>query len=693
MEYLQGKLDSVRNPEGLWVNTSYFSESARFYQENGVYTHAPWGSDEWLDFWQQELERTRNGYSVGGAFITGDHYFYLNYCPIKRTVSKGQKAAKKGFDFPDFWDGDYNYFHSLDIARNGITPERLKELNLEVLPLDLEGGKHVVVAKARRKGFSFKNAALCVNRYNNTRDFSTVIGAYDKKYLFPKGTMEMVHRYVRFLDQHTAWAKKRQYADTQMHIKASYKEEVNGVVSEKGYKSEIEAVTFMNNPHAARGKSPDLFLWEEAGDFDNLLDAIAVTKPAMEDGIYVTGQMIAYGTGGDMDRGTIALSTLFYYPETYGFMRFENIWDEGAAGTSCSYFVPEYQTKIGYIDDNGNSDSQRAIEDEKILRKELVSNPNGAMALVKRMQEHPLEPKEAFLNSNVNEFPVELLQNQLNRVKTHKLFQKKGQPCIITKSEGQVKVIPDLKGRLKPITEFPLQSQTSEGCLVVYEHPISNAPRGLYKIGYDPYVQDQSTGPSLGSIIVYKSTNFITKTRDMIVAEYTGRPNTPDDCHRIAELLAEYYGTTIMHENMVKDVESYFNRRQKLHLLSTQADSVIAAATKNSKVNRRFGIHMNVQIKDACEKYIKSWLLTEREQDEEGRVWTNVDFIYSPAILEELIKFNRKKGNYDRVMALAMVMVQIQNDSPDHVYGDKNNDQNLKDFAELVKNKYRNGRT
>jgi hypothetical protein len=145
----------------------------------------------------------------------------------------------------------------------------------------------------------------------------------------------------------------------------------------------------------------------------------------------------------------------------------------------------------------------------------------------------------------------------------------------------------------------------------------------------------------------------------MVVANYVGRMNTADDTHRVVEMLAELYNAEIMHENMVRDVKSYFEKKRKLHLLAAQPDAVISKNIKNSKVARVFGIHMNDQLKDAGAKYIKQWLLRERDVDEFGNKILNLDTISDPGLLEELILFNRK-GNFDRVMAFMMIMFQLE---------------------------------
>lgn len=110
---------------------------------------------------------------------------------------------------------------------------------------------------------------------------------------------------------------------------------------------------------------------------------------------------------------------------------------------------------------------------------------------------------------------------------------------------------------------------------------------------------------------------------------------------------------------MIRDVKSYFEKNRKLHLLAAQPDAVISKTIKNSKVARIYGIHMNSELKDAGSKYIKQWLLKERDVDEFGNKVLNLDLISDPGLLEELILFN-KKGNFDRVMAFMMIMFQLE---------------------------------
>ena len=200
----------IRNKSGIWVNSSCFSEVAREFKKTGVYCGDPEGSVGHQEFWDREEDRILNGYEVGGARITGEHYFYLNYSPILRTVedknaSRGKKKSiiKKSVDFPDFWDGDYNYYWIKEIAANGMESSDVKKLQLDVKILHFDGGKHLIIGKARRKGFSYKNGSIVAHQYTTQRDSRALICAYDKKYLYPSGTMTMAASYINFLNEHT----------------------------------------------------------------------------------------------------------------------------------------------------------------------------------------------------------------------------------------------------------------------------------------------------------------------------------------------------------------------------------------------------------------------------------------------------------------------------------------------------------
>lgn len=677
------QVHAIRNPEGVLVNTNCFREEALHFLKVGYYTPDKWGSPAWKEYWEEQLRRCAEGYSSGGVRVTGDHYAYLNFGQIKitqefknaeeavvadrkpksRILKNLKRGAQKVVTFPSFWDMDYNYYWVLDIARWGIAPRDMHALELQINPLHLDGGYHIIVGKSRRKGFSYKNGFVAANRYNTVRNSITLIGAFDKKYLFPEGTMKMTGDYINFFNEFTGWAKARDYVDKTDHKKASYSEkDDNSITVEKGYKSTVMALSFKDNPEAAIGKDGTLVLFEEAGKFPNLEEAYMKTKPAMEDGIYTTGQMLIFGTGGDMEVGSVDFANMFYNPEPYRLMQFKNVWDDKVSEEAkCGFFVPDYWCKPGFIDGDGNSDTDSAKKYELKKRADLIASTSGATALNAYLTQYPFTPEEAFLRSSMNDFPVVELRTQLAKVRAEQLHVKHGQPVSMSYVDGRVALTPDLKNELTPLYHHPNKEKDTTGCVIIYEAPVPNAPKGLYKAGYDPYRQDQSQGASLGSMYVYKSRNSFSYTGDTLVAEYVGRPASTDTFNRNVMLLSMAYNLELMHENEVTEVKNYFRQQRKLHLLAAQPDAVISKNIKNSRVSRIYGCHMNDKLKDAGAKYIKKWLLTVRDHDEEGVKIINIETIKSPALLEELIGFNMKE-NFDRVMSLMMVMFQLEED-------------------------------
>lgn len=725
----------VRDPEtGRWLNPNVFRQEAIHFMKYGFYCPDPPGSISHKEYWDEQLKRCIEGYEVNGVKITGHHYMYLNFTQIElldhEKISDKEEqepdltyeadsdatVASKITSMPDFWDGDYDYYWSIEIAKNGLftkaaiatTEEekaaykklRTKEerdkakqaildrLRLRVIPHPdyLDGGNHIIVGKSRRKGYSYKNAAICANIYNTQRKSITIIGAFDKKYLYPSGTMGMASNYLDFLNKHTAYTKAREKVDQQEHKRASFEEIINGAKVESGYQSEIIAVTFGDNPDAARGKDAKIVLFEESGKFPNLEVSYKATQPGLTAGKFITGQMLVFGTGGDMEKGTVDFAKMFYNPLQYKLMPFRNIWDENASETYCGFFHPVYWNMEGFYDEQGNSFVEQAIAHEKKYREELIKNSTDTGAIQSRVQEFPLSPSEAFLTVSVNDFPVVELRNRLNKVKRENLHLKLGQPCHLYRDEhGKVVAKPILEMEKQPLWDYQPKTSDLRGAPVIYEYPISNPPKGLYKIGFDPYRQAHSSEkvPSLAAIYVYKSSHKFSYTRDTIVAQYVGRPSDPDDVNRIAEMFAELYNTEVMYENEVTHVKDYFVRRKKAHLLASQPDTVISKLVNNSKVNRVYGIHMNEKIKDGGEKYIKQWLLRVRDYDETGQKILNLDTINDPALLEELISYNRK-GNFDRVMSFMMVMFQLAEEEEGKIYGEAEESDNVKDLLSLM---------
>jgi hypothetical protein len=581
------------------------------------------------------------GYKVDELHITGFHYFYLNYCPIDRAVDEimpdGTIQARRERTFPRFYDGDYEYFHEIDKARSQ--------------------NKHMIVLKARRKGYSYKAGSMLARNYFFVRNSKNFVFASSKEFLIGDGLLSKAWEFLSFIDDHTAWAQPR-LRDREMHKMSGYKKKVNGMEIEMGMKSQIIGVSLKDNPDKVRGKAGELVFFEEAGSFPGLLKAWEVTMPTMRQGAKTLGMMVAFGTGGTEGSDFEAMEEIFYNPAAYDCMDYENVWDEGAIGTRCGYFIPIQKNLDGFIDDNGNSKEQQAIEYEETMR-EKKKGAADAKSLDQYIAEHPFSPQEATLQITANLFDIASLQEQYNNVKARNLQAIGTAGRFYHNEKGEVKF--KIDGDLKPITKFPHRKDDDKtGAVVIYESPYKNeaqqVPVNLYVICHDPYGQNQSAdSTSLGSAYVLKRPNNLSQPDDIIVASYVGRPHTQDDYNRNLFMLADYYGCKIGFENDRGEVIAYAKRFRKMHKLQEEFEMLDKKELRSKNVKRQYGMHMTEARKRQGEIYIRDWLNTVRSTDQSGKKLLNLHKIYDPALLTELIKFNHK-GNFDRVMSLMIGM-------------------------------------
>lgn len=629
-------------------DTDKFRQAAIFFQQHGCYTLAPRGTTDYNKYWEQETDRCLNGYTApDGEGITGYNYFYLNYSPIMRlkeeeyTDREGnlRKRRQRILEFPSFWDYDYYYFCAIEQA-------------------ELEG-KHMAVLKCRQRGYSFKGGSMLVRNYMLIPGSKNFAIASEQKFLIGDGLLTKAWQIMDFLDKHTAWAKQR-LVSTRMERTSGYKiTDEFGKQTEQGYLSSITGITLKNDPERVRGTRAKLVLWEEGGKFPSLLDAWRIEQPSVEtDDGKAFGLMIAFGTGGTEGASFEGLKELFYKPKSYNVLSFPNIWDEGRENTECGFFVPAYSNLESFDDDgnqrfmdkDGNSLKELAIQNLIDQRNKIKDGGASQQSIDRFISERPMKPAEAVLELGKNIFPRKLLMDQLTRIRTNKKLQSmKHIVDLEWDGNGQVKATEKPSG---DITNYPLKKgDKPHGSVVIWEYPVKDPPLGLYIGGCDPYDHDDSFTNSLGSTFIFKRVRAGEAWTDVIVAEYSGRPDTAEEYYENVRKLLTFYNARLLFENERKGIYPYFTNKHCDYLLADQPDKIISEVFKDSKVQRRKGCHMTKQIRAYGEGLILEWLLDEFE---EGH--PNVERVYSEPLIEELIE-NDGVRNVDRVIALCMVMI------------------------------------
>ena len=506
---------------------------------------------------------------------------------------------------------------------------------------------------------SFKGASMLVRNYELIPGSKNFAVASEQKFLIGDGLLTKAWQIMDFIDKHTAWAKQR-LVSTRMERVAGYKiTDEFGKQTEQGYMSSITGITLKNDPERIRGTRGKLVLWEEGGKFPGLLDAWRIEQPSVEtdDGV-AFGLMIAFGTGGTEGSSFTGLKELFYKPEAYNVLAFPNIWDDNAEQTKCGFFVPSWSNLESfdengnyiYMDQDGNSLKEKAIENLIEQRNKIRDGGASQQSIDRFISERPIKPREAVLELGKNIFPRKLLLDDLTRLRTNtKLRNMKHIVDLNWDGNGQITATEKKTG---DITEYPLKKgDKPHGSIVIWEYPIKDPPFGLYIGGCDPYDHDDSFTNSLGSVFIFKRVKAGEAWADVIVAEYSGRPDTAEEYYENVRKLLVFYNARLLFENERKGIYPYFTNKHCDYLLADQPDKIISEVFKDSKVQRRKGCHMTKAIRAYGEGLILEWLLEEYEPGH-----PNVERIYSEPLIEELIENDGVK-NVDRVIALCMVMI------------------------------------
>jgi len=636
-------------PNCSWfTKTDEFRYLAKHWEEHKCYTFIPPGTIEYKKFWEECRERCIDGMTnTDGISVSGQHFFYLNFCQI---LLSNEATGKKSGGFPKFIDVDYDWFWIVDYAK--------------------KNQKNVVCVKGRRQGYSYKAAAIMTHEYTFYPDSRSIVGAFLSQ--FSEGTMSFALDNLNFLNNYTEFRKQRN-PDTTTYVMARYEANINGVKVYKGSKSSIECLTFKDKPTAAIGKSATWLVLDEAGVFPNIIQAYGYSEPLIRDGNVYTGCALIFGSAGSMEGGTQFLYEIFTNPSKYNCLEFLDPENENkqigylSAATRGRWGVCGNPSSIHFkkpmVDKDGNSIEEAAYDDIMFEREQARGSLNPAK-LHSVITQYPVNYREAFLRTKGNIFASTEMQEWLAKLEVTPHLRDEGQKGELSfNEEGK------LKWSHNPdhyyITDFPLKmDDRKDGCIMIWEHPdmdMAQIPTHLYIAGCDPYDQDQAENSvSLGSFFIYKRFYRADKPYDILVAEYTGRPEFADQFYENCRKLCIYYNATCLYENQLKGLKTYFEQRNCSHYLYDQP-TIIKDMIKNSSVSRGKGIHMtrgasgSSGIKDQCELYLRKWLYEEREIN--GQKLLNLYSIKSIPLLKELINYDRE-GNYDRVIAFMLCILQ-----------------------------------
>lgn len=637
-----------------FTNSKEFCELGDSFRKNGYYCSIPEGSEEYIAFWKNVKHKCIYGMTNSdGISITGDHFFYLNFCPIlSQSEDEETQRKRKTYNFPRFVDLDYEYFWMVEYCK--------------------KNEKSLIAVKGRRQGWSFKGASIVTKEYTFYKESRSIIGAFLSTY--SQGTMNMVIEYLNHISTYTPFGHIRN-PDLKDYFMSQYQKDIGGVKVWAGYKSSVEVFTFKDRPAVAAGKSASIILLDEAGLFPNITETWGFTEPLIKDGSSYTGTAIIYGSAGDMDSGSKYFYDMFINPRKYNMLEFD---DPENPAKKIGFFSSSLKGRWGIcknpqskwykqtmVDTNGNSNIEAAYDDI-MFNREASKGGLDPRAYHLSITQFPVTWQEAFLRNKGAIFASPEMLDWLGQLETTKSLNQQVQTGDLVFVDAKLEFRPN--DDYHYITEFPLKPEDdSNGCIAIWEHPekdLNNeVPYGLYVAGQDPYDQDKSGVGSLGSFFIYKRFFKAGSTHNIIVAEYTGRPKFADDFYENCRRLCIYFNAKVLYENQLKGFKGYMEQKNCLHYLWEQPQ-IIKDIVKDSKVSRGYGIHMTrgnngaSGIKDTCEIYLKDWLYTERD-DVDGKKIFNFHTIKSIALLKELIAYDGE-ANTDRVVAFMLCILQTK---------------------------------
>lgn len=665
---------------GKFVNTELFNEAARTYQATGKYTQFKVDSIPHRQFRRRECDRRRNGFSapcwqnpdgsIEDVWITGGHYNFLNYTRMERTdessviVTKHGATAKKIYSFPSFIDAQFWTWQIIEFCRRN--------------------GLHLIIDKTRRGGFSYIMAADSSNEVNLSKHKVVIHVAADNKYLIKQGGLsDFAVNNLKFFEEKTPF-KRGIFSPTTDSFKLGYRMK-NGVEADDSWSSSLLSVSANNNPDCAIGKDAVTIKVEELSTMQNFDEFMNVTEPTMTVGTRTTGTLMAWGTATAANMQIFEQN--FYNPRAFGFMAFENVFDNDARNEVCGFFKSYAWGLEGEIDgvkgfdEDGNSNLRIGLQLAARERTEKKKTAKTFAEYLNYLGQRALFPAESFSSANENIFSSEALNKFEDKLRVDNSYKfyidgelfEDGTKKIYFKSNARIRIEnPDMK-TYDYIQGVPRRgNEDPHGCIRVWFAPeyeetyigdrlIRSILPGTYVAVYDPVGIDKDKKEitdrhSHNSIFVIEMPRERNGFKPKLCAAYYGRTERLEEADEKFYRLCKWYnciGTGLVEINRGETI-SNFRKWKATKYLGYEPLYVWDSAVKE-KVSTSYGYNIGSGSKklDGL-RLLKEFLYEVIGKNEFGEdIYVFERFLDYQTILE-LKKFNAE-GNFDRISSLILL--------------------------------------
>jgi len=655
-----------------------FNQQARNFDKNGFYCAAPVRSKDFMNYWESEKDKCRNGAIFYGTknqifYLSRDYYMWLNFLPIF------DKEERK-YGFAKVRDAQYHM----------ALYEILAELNY----------KHVAILKKRQIASSYFHMAKVLNMFWFEEGSIAKIGASLKDYINDKGSWKFLDEYRNFLNEHTAWYRPCS-PDKVLIWEQKIEVRVNNRKTTRGLNSKIQGMSFEKDATTGVGGPCTIFFHEEAGIAPKMDKTYEYIRPAMSSGMMTTGVFIAAGSVGDLDQCG-PLKQMILYPEINDIYAVESdLLDADGTWGKSGLFIPEQWSMPPFIDEWGNSKVEEALEAIKEERAQWKRDLAPEQYQL-RISQKPTNIAEAFAYRKESIFPVNLLAAQAKKIDDKEYYTE----YVELERDEADKIIAKKSNRI-PISEFPLSKKTEDkgGVLCVWERPSNAKPEfGTYYASIDPVSEGKTTtSDSLCSIFVYKNPVEVTRETengiesfietDKIVAAWCGRYDNIKTTHEMLENIIEWYNAwTLVENNISLFIQYMISKRKQRYLVPKSQILFLKDIGSNRTVYQEYGWkNTGTLFKSHLISYAIEFLREEIDVETEvdGKVVKTtygVERIPDPMLLKEMLAY-QPGLNVDRLVAFAALVAFAKVQQSNKGYAKRQ--ENMVDSLEKSDNLYK----
>lgn len=584
----------INKYRGLDFNPSWFTEARDTFVRTGHYTRFRRNSRSWRAFWKEQFIRCKYGMTSHGYTITGDHYYFLNFYRLKDLDNVEEAGMGRQEIFPNFLEGQYEWFHYLKLAR---------KLRM-----------NACMMKARGAGYSEIEASIISNSYNVIKGSINVCTAFAQTQL--DKLLEKVWANINWLYYNTdgGMAHLSQAKNSNYLRRASHYEIRDGQKIEVGWGSQIQGI-ITDKPGKLRGDRTDILMFEECGLWPQFTKAYTQADALVGQIGRQWGLRLMGGTGGETGPQMEGLRKMYYEPQLFGVLPYRHNFTKNGEYAITSFFLPAFRTikELSLLDNRGWLDDEDGKAYFNKTRDLKAQDPEEFTTFC---AEYCFDGEEAFSLEGNNKFNKILIAEQLANIRIHKDSPKpeRGTLEYIFKN-GQhsrenitgLRWIKNNNGDVQ-IIEHPIWTQVSydeEGNELKYEKM-----NGLYVAGIDSIdlgMEDTSalTKDPSNFCIVIKRRQFGLKD-PTYVAMYKARPNDVRDAYKTAIKLLQYYNCKANLEATRVSMLSW--AREKKYLNYFMYRPVATYPAGNNPKRRTIGTPASVAIIDHQTDLIRDYV-------------------------------------------------------------------------------------